>query len=134
MGNEQPKNMQTTPYPGQQNQGMPDKNSFMAQMDNAIEQNSTNNMVNKAQFNRILSMLGLDLQTINYIPILDGLFEQIEPVFMAQPKPKYNVKNFMNSVINDQYFLMQCKAFVLFLRKYFLMFEQKSFFFNTNKK
>lgn len=88
---------------------MPDQKSFMAQMDSAIEQNSTNNSVTKPQFNRILMMLGLDQQTINYIPILDGLYDQIEPLNVPQAKPKYNVKMFMNKVISDQYFLMQCK-------------------------
>ena len=114
MGNDQSQTTQNPNNPYQENQrtNIPDQKSFMAQMEVAIEQNSTNNSVSKAQFNKILSMLGLDMQTINYIPILDGLFEQIEPVHMNQAKPKYNVKSFVNNIINDQYYLMQCENFI----------------------
>ena len=111
MGNEQVKgpNNQHNPHnPSDQNQ-YPNQENFIKQMDAAIEQSSTNNTVNKAQFNRILSMLGLDSQSINYTPILDGLFELIEPVNVTQAKPKYNVKAFMNKIINDRYFLIQCR-------------------------
>jgi hypothetical protein len=114
MGNEQGG---TTNQPQNQNNynnqnNYPTQENFMKQIDFAIEQNSSNNSVTKPQFNRILSLLGLDAQSINYIPILDGLFEMIEPVNITQAKPKYNVKMFMNKVINDNYFLIQCRIFL----------------------
>ena len=110
MGNNQGPGQGMHQNPNIPNQGnqYPTQEHIMKQMDMAIEQNSSNGSVTKPQFNRILSLLGLDLQSINYIPILDGLFEQIEPINIVQAKPKYNVKTFMSKVINDQYFLIQC--------------------------
>jgi hypothetical protein len=114
MGNEQPGGGQAQrrgyndPEVGGQ---YPTQENFMKSIEMAIDQNSSNNSVTKPQFNRILTLLGLDAQSINYIPILDGLFDMIEPVNITQAKPKYNVKMFMNKVINDSYFLIQCKQF-----------------------
>lgn len=109
MGNDHPKMANNQQYnQNQQNPSeMPSQENLIRQIDSAIEQNSSNNSVSKAQFNRILSLLGLDTQTINYTPILDGLFELVEPTNVTQSKPKYNVKSFMTKMINDTYFLIQ---------------------------
>lgn len=111
MGNDHPKmanNQQYNQNTPNQNQ-MPTQELFIQQVDGAIEQNSSNNTISKAQFNRILSLLGLDSASINHTPILDGLFELIEPVNVPQAKPKYNVKQFIHKMIQDRYFLIQRK-------------------------
>lgn len=116
MGNNQPGQQGMNPNQNPQMGGnqYPSKENFMNQMQMVINQNSSNNSVTKPQFNRIMSLLGLDLQDINYIPILDGLFEQIEPLNITQAKPKYNVQMFMNRIISDNYFLIECKKYIFF--------------------
>lgn len=111
MGNNQPgqEGINQNQNPQMGGNQYPSKENFMYQMENVINQNSTNNSVTKPQFNKIMSLMGLDLQSINHIPILDGLFDQIEPLNINHAKPKYNVSAFMNKIINDNYFLIECR-------------------------
>lgn len=88
--------------------------TMKTQLEQAINRKAINNSINKDQFNEILTMFSISIHSVQHVPILDGLYNLIEPVGMSQTKPKHYVLEFLIKMADDSVFLEESNLFSFF--------------------